>query len=258
MPVGMASHKLPSPLSVVYSRHSDWSKNETDTSRSSAEPDTTESARRKSILARGLPVHRAPRFLRDPTAASVRPTGILTCVGSVLRQWRLLLSSASPPSPPPCPPPSRLSPSPSPPLPHSLQSLFLSLPLLLTLSHPPPSSLALLGSAATSAPLHHRFFHPLLSPLSPLRVASCYSTTTTTSPPPPPPPPSASWPSPPAESTWWLPHHLRDPAPLSTNDQPLSLLRVPLFLRERNLSFLRSRAPLLSKPPSSCRYSRLS
>lgn len=34
-----------------------------------------------------------------------------------------------------------------------------------------------------------------------------------------------SWPSPPAESTWWLPHHLGDPAPLSTNDQRLSLLR---------------------------------
>lgn len=34
-----------------------------------------------------------------------------------------------------------------------------------------------------------------------------------------------SWPSPPAESTWWVPHHLGDPAPLSTNDQRLSLLR---------------------------------
>lgn len=34
-----------------------------------------------------------------------------------------------------------------------------------------------------------------------------------------------SWPSPPAKSTWWLPHHLDDPASLSTNDQRLSLLR---------------------------------
>lgn len=138
-----------------------------------------------------VPVHRVPRFLGDPTAASVRPTGILTCVGSVLRQWRLLLSSASPPSPPPCPPPSRLclsSPSPST-LPPISFSLFLRLPRSLSLSLVPltlslfPCSCRLSLGATVFAPplplpLHHRFFHPFLSPLSPDRVASCYSTTT--------------------------------------------------------------------------------
>ena len=119
-----------------------------------------------------VPVHRVPRFLGDPTAASVRPTGILTCVGSVLRQWRLLLSSASPPSLPPCPPPSRLclsSPSPST-LPPISFSLFLRLPRSLSRSsHPFALSLLLpslprchgFRSAATSA-----VTPPLLPPLS--------------------------------------------------------------------------------------------
>lgn len=223
-----------------------------------------------------VPVHRVPRFLGDPTAASVRPTGILTCVGSVLRQWRLLLSSASPPSPPPCPPPSRLclsSPSPST-LPPISFSLFLRLPRSLSLSlsflSPFRSFPALavspsvprfslrrylcLYTTASSTPFSLLF---LLTVLLRVTLLLRATTTTITSPPPPPFPPSASWPSPPAESTCSLPHYLSNPALLSTNDQPLSLHRVPLFLRERNLSFLRSRAPLLSKAPSSRSYCSL-
>lgn len=225
-----------------------------------------------------VPVHRVPRFLGDPTAASVRPTGILTCVGSVLRQWRLLLSSASPPSPPPCPPPSRLclsSPSPST-LPPISFSLFLRLPRSLSYSfslrssHPFALSLLLPSlprchgfrsaaylcryTTASSTPFSLLF---LLTVLLRVTLLLRATTTTITSPPPPPFPPSASWPSPPAESTCSLPHYLSNPALLSTNDQPLSLHRVPLFLRERNLSFLRSRAPLLSNPPSSRSYCSL-
>lgn len=167
-----------------------------------------------------------PDILRDPTA--VRSTGILTCVGicpptveasPVLRFSCLLLlhhlSTSSTPS-----------------------NLFFSLPS--------PSFLTLLASSSFPVTL----FAPLLTlpprryttasstpfflPLSPLRVTTTTNTTTTST--SPPPPPSASWPG--------LPHLPSRPARfpttkplLSTNDQPLSLQRVPLFLRERNLSF---------------------
>lgn len=170
----------------------------------------------------------------------------------------------------------RDSASPPPLLPHSLQSLFLSssaspaLSLSLSFLSPFRSFPALavspsvprfslrrylcLYTTASSTPFSLLF---LLTVLLRVTLLLRATTTTITSPPPPPFPPSASWPSPPAESTCSLPHYLSNPALLSTNDQPLSLHRVPLFLRERNLSFLRSRAPLLSKAPSSRSYCSL-
>jgi len=159
------------------------------------------------------------RGIRPSVCPSVCPTRILTHVGSVLRQrgGGFSLSFASSPSPPPCPPPSRRA------IPLSANELPANLP-------PPP-----------------------LNPLARSPVHRSYATSVVT--PPALPPSSASsscryryhyhcprhyhrrggvddasssafsWPSPPAKSTWWLPHHLGDPAPLSTNDQRLSLLR---------------------------------
>lgn len=147
---------------------------------------------------------------------------------------------------------------PPPPLSFSLSLSFLSpfrsFPALAVSPSVPRFSLRrylCLYTTASSTPFSLLF---LLTVLLRVTLLLRATTTTITSPPPPPFPPSASWPSPPAESTCSLPHYLSNPALLSTNDQPLSLHRVPLFLRERNLSFLRSRAPLLSKPPSSRSY----
>jgi len=189
------------------------------------------------------------RFLRlsdggeREVGRSVRPSGWdpdarRICPPTARR--RLLLSFASPPSPPPCPPPSRRSPS--------------------------------LRNRAPPWGLLHRF---LSHPAAVCLFSSSYTTSVVT--PPALPPSSASscryryhyhcprhyhrrggvddasssafsWPSPPAESTWWLPHHLGDPAPLSTNDQRLSLLRGANRAHgsSRDLSPLCSWASILS------------
>lgn len=132
---------------------------------------------------------------------------------------RLLLSFASPPSPPPCPPPSRRSPSlrsRAPPrglfhrlLPYpGLRLCLFSSPYTTSVVTPP----ALPPSSASSSCRYRYHYH---CPRHYHRRDGVDDASSS----------AFSWPSPPAESTWWLPHHLGDPAPLSTNDQRLSLLR---------------------------------
>lgn len=156
----------------------------------------------------------------NPVDPSVRPTEILTRVGSVLRQSAKEASPvlrASPPSPsPPCPPPPRCSPSLRDPTPRESSSS--------ASSHPPTRSPllrhrrtvvtppALPPSSASSSCRYRYHYH---GPRHYHRRDGVDDASSST----------FSWPSPPAESTWWLPHHVGDPALLSTNDQRLSLLR---------------------------------
>lgn len=190
-----------------------------------------------------------PTAVRERSVGrSVRPSGWdpdarRICPPTARR--RLLLSFASPPSPPPYPPPSRRSPS-----------LRNRAPPrgLLHRSHPPPAAVCLFSSPYTtsvvtppalppsSASSSCRYRYHYHCPRHYHRRDGVDDASSS----------AFSWPSPPAESTWWLPHHLSDPAPLSTNDQRLSLLRGANRAHgsSRDLSSLFA-PELLSYPPLS-------
>lgn len=189
------------------------------------------------FLLRLSPTRHGKRKERE-AGRSVRPAGILTHVGSVLRQraeeaspvlrvssFSTTLSSTLARDSLPLSARTRISPresSSTPPLSLSLllaRLLFLSPPSVVLPGFPllrhlhvvtPP---ALPPSSASSSCRYRYHYHCPRHYHRRRRGVDGASSST------------FSWPSPPAKSTWWLPHHLDDPASLSTNDQRLSLLR---------------------------------